>query len=217
MASYWLCDRFHYSFGIKCDNDSTAVSRSIWLDVAGPDLYQGSGDVSDVGIQPNIVQNPDGDKIELLNTAWTIQIVRGFALFAVSLAGAYPFALIYQDQRLFLLISVASFNAVLAGLQSTKLATASRHLDQKGLVCRDLICQVVAAVCMVGTAWWTQSEWALVVGMLVSGVVRLVLSHFWFKGYHNRIGWDPKYARMLIRFGRWVYYEYDTHVPRPAG
>src|SRR5690606_8194669 len=45
---------------------------------------------SDVGIGPSIVQNPRGDDPAFLNTAWTIQVVRGFILGIAGAALAAP-------------------------------------------------------------------------------------------------------------------------------
>ena len=42
--------------------------------------------LSDVGLRQNIIQSPRGDDPEFLNTVWTVQIVRGFVLFALTLS-----------------------------------------------------------------------------------------------------------------------------------
>ncbi len=47
---------------------------------------------SDVGLLQNIVQSNRGEDLDYLNTAWTIQIIRGFVLFVIALmisAGLY--------------------------------------------------------------------------------------------------------------------------------
>ena len=41
--------------------------------------------LSDVGLRQNILQSTRGDDPEFLNTLWTVQIVRGFVLFALTL------------------------------------------------------------------------------------------------------------------------------------
>ena len=41
--------------------------------------------LSDVGLRQNIIQSHRGDDPEFLNTAWTVQIIRGFVLFALTL------------------------------------------------------------------------------------------------------------------------------------
>src|SRR3989442_984776 len=49
---------------------------------------------SDVGIRPSIIQNRRGDEPDFLNTAWTIQVIRGTALWLLSCLIAWPAAMI---------------------------------------------------------------------------------------------------------------------------
>src|SRR5438067_1658543 len=55
-------------------------------------LMQGLAMFSDVGIGPSIIQNERGGDPKYLDTAFTIQALRGFALFAVATAAAVPVA-----------------------------------------------------------------------------------------------------------------------------
>ena len=45
--------------------------------------------LSDVGLRQNIIQSPRGDDPLFLNTAWTVQLLRGILLFAVTLLIAF--------------------------------------------------------------------------------------------------------------------------------
>src|SRR5258706_9299249 len=58
-------------------------------------FLQGLAMFSDIGIGPSIIQSRRGDELAFLNTAWTIQVVRGIVLWVVSMAGAAPFAAWY--------------------------------------------------------------------------------------------------------------------------
>src|SRR5690606_27171143 len=60
-------------------------------------LLQGLQMFSDVGIGPSIIQNTRGEEPRFLHTAWTIQVVRGFMLWAAGVAMAYPLALLYGE------------------------------------------------------------------------------------------------------------------------
>src|SRR5687768_3709687 len=52
--------------------------------------------LSDVGIGQSVVNNPDGEKPDFYDTAWTIQVIRGLALFAVCQVLAGPIAELYR-------------------------------------------------------------------------------------------------------------------------
>ena len=44
---------------------------------------------SDIGLLQNIVQSKRGEELDYLNTAWTIQIIRGFFIFFIALVISY--------------------------------------------------------------------------------------------------------------------------------
>ena len=57
--------------------------------------------LSDFGISPNIIQNQRGDEPDFLNTAWTLQVIRGFGLYLVCLLITRPVAQFYEDDMRF--------------------------------------------------------------------------------------------------------------------
>src|SRR6056297_1388295 len=55
---------------------------------------------SDIGIRASIVQNPRGDEPDFLNTAWTVQIIRGIFLGLIVFFSAGSVATFYEEQIL---------------------------------------------------------------------------------------------------------------------
>src|ERR1700751_3629085 len=47
---------------------------------------------SHIGLQDSIIQDPRGDDLTFLNTAWTVQVIRGIGLFLITLPLAWPIA-----------------------------------------------------------------------------------------------------------------------------
>ena len=58
-------------------------------------FLRGLQQFSDIGIQPSIIQSRRGTDPEFLDTAWMIQILRGFALWLASCFLATPVAMMY--------------------------------------------------------------------------------------------------------------------------
>ncbi len=168
-------------------------------------LVQGLNMFSDVGIQPSIVQNERGNDPTFLNTAWTIQIIRGFALWICVCMLAWPFATFYGDMQLAWFALVAGFSAVIAGFNSTALASAHRHLALGRLTVLDLIAQIVSLVVMLIWAWFFPTVWALVAGGLVASGVKMILSHAWLGEIRNRFAWDRQAGLALLSFGKWIF------------
>ncbi|MBD3880507.1 oligosaccharide flippase family protein [Phormidium tenue FACHB-886] len=160
---------------------------------------------SDVGIIPSIIQNKRGNDPKFLNTAWTIQVFRGLALWICSCALAIPAARFYHEPMLGQLLPVVGINAALAGLNSTKLATANRKIELGRLTALELGSYVLGVLSMIAGAWVTRSVWSLVVGGFITALAKLLLSHFYLPGERNRFYWDREAFGELQRFGRWIF------------
>jgi O-antigen/teichoic acid export membrane protein len=172
--------------------------------------------LSDVGLAQNIVQSRRGEDPVFLDTAWVIQIIRGCIIWLIGLGlslalhvanvwGIVPANSAYASPVLPLVIAVISFEAVISSLASTKMATASRNLDQKRIVQIRLISQVVALVVMIAVGVMSRSIWALVAGGLVAPLATAVLSHTMMQGHPNRFRWEKNARRELIGFGKWIF------------
>lgn len=173
------------------------------------------GLLSDMGLRQNIIQSKRGNDPVFLNTAWTMQIFRGFVLFGVSLLVAgfawyaqvinlSPAGSTYAAPELPLVLAVTGFSAVINGFQSTKLALAFRSFQQNKVVLTELAAQIVGLLVMLGIGYFTGSIWSLVAAGLVAPLISTVLGHLWFHGSSNRLQWDSSALKELIAFGRWV-------------
>jgi O-antigen/teichoic acid export membrane protein len=161
---------------------------------------------SDVGIGPSIIQNARGEDPDYLNTAWTIQVLRGFALFAVSAVAAVPVAHFYNEPLLASLIPVVSAGSLITGgFQSTKFFSVTRQMALGRLTAIELASQSIGLVVMVAYAFAFRSIWALAIGSIVTNVVRLVLGHVALPGIKNRFRWDRSSIHSLVHFGRWIF------------
>lgn len=160
---------------------------------------------SDLGVRVSIVQDREGDAPRFLNTAWTLNTIRGTVLWLVACALAWPVARFYEQPDLLALIPVVSLQALIMGFHSTNWAALSRHMALGRLTAIDLGVQLVSLATMCGWAYFiSRSVWALVVGSLVNAVLRVFLSHTLLPGVRNWFLWDREVAGKLIRFGRWI-------------
>ena len=160
---------------------------------------------SDVGIAPSIAQSKRGDDPAFLNTAWSIQVLRGGALWLVACLLAYPVAQFYGLPELATYLPVAALSLVVAGFNPTRIETAHRHLLMGRLTALDLASQVIGIVVMIVLALIWQSVAALVVGGVLQAVAKLALTHYGLPGLRNRFRWERAAAGELIRFGKWIF------------
>ena len=165
----------------------------------------GANAVSDIGLRGSIVQNERGDEEVFLNTAWTIQIIRGVIMWCIACMCAWPAAEFYNAPQLAYLIPVVSLVAVIQGFGSTALFTLVRHISLRKRVIRDVGCHIVGLTIMVVCAYAWRSIWALVAGALIRPLLLMVWSHYLIPGYKNRIEFDKEAAKAIFHFGKWIF------------
>ena len=160
---------------------------------------------SDVGIGPAIMGSKRGDDPRFLDTAWTVQVVRGVLLWALTAALAWPLALFYRAPDLAAMLPVAGLTLMIAGFNPTRIETANRHLALGRVTALDLAAQATGIVVMVALALALQSVWALVWGNIASALAKLALTTALLPGHRNRLAWDRSAGGDLIRFGGWIF------------
>jgi O-antigen/teichoic acid export membrane protein len=160
--------------------------------------------ISDVGIQASVIRHERGDESSFLDTAWTIQVIRGAGLWLLAVAAALPLANFYEQRELALLIAVAASTAFIRGFQSTKVMTLVRKIALERVMLIDFSSRLIGVIAMISLALIKPSVWVLVVGALVAASVRTLLTHRALPGKRNHFGWDRMAARDIISFGKWI-------------
>ena len=169
-------------------------------------VLAGTAMFSDFGIRGAIVQNPRGDDPVFLNTAWTLQIMRGFVLGAAVVLMAAPLAAFYEAPQLADLLYFAAIVPVLQGFISTRIATQNRHIALGRLTVLTLSTQAFGIVVMIVLAWVLNSVWALMIGSAAAVAAQVLLSHIVIPGNHsNRLAFEKAAAGALFSFGKFVF------------
>lgn len=160
---------------------------------------------SDLGIAPSIIRSERGDDPKFLNTAWTVQVIRGLGLWCACLIITWPVSQFYNQPALLWLLPVAGINTLLAGFNSTSIATLNRKIDLGKLTRFEFAIQVITLTVMIIMAYITRSIWALVGGSLVAGLVKMLWSHWLIPGTANRFTWEKEAFDEIFSFGRWIF------------
>ena len=168
-------------------------------------FIQGLEMFSDIGIGASVIQNSRGDERQFRNTAWTFQVARGLIMGLVSVAIAWPIALIYGQPLLAQLLPVAGLTAVMSGFNSIDIHTLRRHLQLHRLAILEITSQLMAVCVMCSLAWHYPSVWALMSGPLTYGFVMMVLSYRLCDMPTNRFCWDRECRVQIFRFGKWIF------------
>jgi O-antigen/teichoic acid export membrane protein len=169
-------------------------------------LIVGINLLSDIGLGPSVIQSKRGDDPTFLNTAWTLQVIRGTALWLIALLIAWPMAAFYNNHHLLYLLPVLAFSNVISGFNSTNLLSLSRHMGVRRLFAIDGSMSVLSLVTTIIWALIWPSVWAIVGGQLVASAYRLVLSHIprIAPGIRNTFRWDRESLHSIVHFGKWI-------------
>jgi O-antigen/teichoic acid export membrane protein len=160
---------------------------------------------SDVGIGQNIINSKRGDDPAFLNTAWTIQVIRGVVIWIVCLLFSFPMAKFYEDPRLLWLIPISLVYSIFDGFSSTSHHTLHRRMELGKLAMYELMLQAsfLSTLCIL--VWFYPYVWALAVGMVIGGVYKLVSSFWLIPKYSNRFAWEPEAVKEILSFGKWMF------------
>lgn len=170
---------------------------------------------SDVGIRQSIIRHKDINDTNFLNTAWTIQVIRGLLLWLICIVIAFVLWLaqennlisgdgVYTLPVLPLALLAVSFTAIIDGFSPTTQFTNNRDLKMERLTIIDVVSQICSIFIMVVWAWMSPTIWALVVGSLVGGFAKLTLYLKYLEGIRNTLTWDKKSVEDIYTFGKWI-------------
>lgn len=160
---------------------------------------------SDLGISTSIIQNKRGEEPNFLNTAWTLQVIRGFCIWFACTLVAWPVSRFYDEPKLLWLLPVVALASIFQGFESTSLAVLNRRMAIGKLTIFEFQIQVITLMVMIVLAWFNRSIWAIVGGILIGGFIRMIWSHRLVPEHNDRFAWEKESLKELISFGRWIF------------
>ena len=168
-------------------------------------LRYGAELLSDIGIRQSIVSNSEGENPDFYNTAWTLQLIRGFALCLLFLAITVPLSKLYNAQILLLVLPITSSYFAIAGLTSMRLFLLVRKMQTAKLNGFDVLMEVISSIARVAFVIISPTIWALVVGSLVQPIARTIGSYFVLPGVKHQLYISRDHAKQIFGFGKWIF------------
>lgn len=168
-------------------------------------LRTGTELLSDLGIGQSVVRSPHANDRAFLDTAFTVQLLRGVLLMALAFAAALPLARIYNNPELASMIAVAALTFLATGLQSPDLFLMQREIRVAHRGLYDLVTTVGQTAVTVGLAWWWGSVWALVWGLVIGAFFATAMTFVFAPIRMPRLTWHPEYWSEIFHFGKWVF------------
>lgn len=204
----WTMVGFVSSYGIRLAS-TLALTRLLAPEVFGlmslAWVFLGLlGMLSDVGTTASVIRSPRGDDPNFLDTAWSVQAVRGLCLAGLVLLLAWPVSQLYAEPQLFPVLCAVSVMPAIQGLGSISSATCRRHVQLGRLTIIGSAGQIMTTLLNILFAWWLGSVWALVLGSIFGVMFGVIASYLWLPPYSPRLRFHRDVLGEIVTFGRWV-------------
>ncbi|MFM9978669.1 MAG: oligosaccharide flippase family protein [Sphingomonadaceae bacterium] len=160
--------------------------------------------LSDIGIGQNIVTSRRGEDPDFLDTAWTLQILRGFLLAGAFALAAGPIGTLYGGD-LSAILPVAAGYLAITGFQSVGKFVAQRRQNVKRLTALETAATVLGALVQIAIAWVWPTVWALVYAGLFGALFSTIATYAMVPGLRLRFRLTAVHAREIITFGKWIF------------
>jgi O-antigen/teichoic acid export membrane protein len=154
------------------------------------------------GFESALVQK-DADIRPYLDTAWTMQILRGVVMAGLLAAGAPLIAGFFGAEEAESVVRVLAIAVLIKGFQNVAVVFFVKELrfdryfrlevSEKGT---DIVVSITAAILL-------RNVWALVFGVLAGSVMKMVTSYV-IHPYRPRPGWVWDQVKELFGFGKWI-------------
>jgi len=140
---------------------------------------------------------------DYLNTAWTVTILRGAAIFTILFFAAPYVATFFNAPETTNILRVIGISTLLGGFANIGVVYFEKELEYNKQFFYELSSMVADFVVVVSTALILRSVWALVFGLLASSIVKVIVSYR-IHPYRPRFSLDLGKAKELFAFGKWI-------------
>jgi O-antigen/teichoic acid export membrane protein len=154
-----------------------------------------------IGVEDQIIRAPN-PRPALYHTAFTMSLLRSLAVACIIGLCAGPAAAFFGDARLRDVLWALAASAALSGATNIGVVDFRRHLSFEREFQLQLLPRLVGIAITLGAAWWLQSHWALVLGILANRFGIVVMSHA-LHPYHPRLSLEA--WRELIGVSCWSW------------
>ncbi|MFH1061438.1 MAG: lipopolysaccharide biosynthesis protein [Candidatus Omnitrophota bacterium] len=140
---------------------------------------------------------------KFLNTAWTVQVLRGLFIFAIIYLIAPFAATFFNEPKSLNIIRVFAFTQVIDGFKNIGLIYFQKEIEFKKQFLCSIIPEIIALIATIWTAYILHNVWALVIGAIVCSVFILIFSYL-MQPYRPKFEFDFNKFKSLMSFGKWV-------------
>lgn len=140
---------------------------------------------------------------EFLNTAWTVQAIRGLFIFAVIWFIAPFAATFFNEPNSLNIIRFFALTQVIDGFRNIGLVFFQKEMEFKKQFFCNVFPEIIALIATIWAAYILRNVWALVIGAIVCSVFVYIFSYA-MHPYRPRFEFNLSKFKVLLSFGKWV-------------
>ena len=159
--------------------------------------------LSDIGIGQSVIRSPRGEEPAFYNTAWTLQVGRGLALFALCALLAFPISAIYGIPELLYVLPAAGSTLLITGFTSMALPILRRRMSFPRLAVFEVVTALLYSVFQIAVAYIYPTIWALVIGLIFGSLVT-VAGSFRLENLKHTFALNRDCFSEILSFGKWI-------------
>jgi O-antigen/teichoic acid export membrane protein/glycosyltransferase involved in cell wall biosynthesis len=155
---------------------------------------------SELGVELALIQSRHDDK-RLYNAAWTLRILRAFAMGIVYLILARPAASFFNEPRLDTVIYVLALTGFIQAWENIGVVEFRKSLAFNREFQYLFLSRCLAVPVAISMAYMLRTYWALLGGILAQKVIQVLLSYLMhsFRPKFSTVG-----VRTLLDFSKWM-------------
>ncbi len=163
-----------------------------------------------IAFETALIPLKSGKEKPFLNSVWTFQILRGFAIAILVFFSAPLVVKFFNAEENILLFQLSALPLIFNGFSNIGQIYFSRNLDFKKFFIRDFIIQSTTSIISVAGALTFHSYWALFAGN-TTALLFAALSTYVLNDYRPHI--DMRFSKLkpLLSYGSWLYGQEILH------
>ncbi len=157
---------------------------------------------SEIGIRTSIIQFKD-DTLKYLNTAWTLQLIRGLLIFLILFLTSDYIASYFKNEELSLIIKILALRPIIQSLVNPYISYNLRKLEYKNYTIINFSGVFARAFFVIPLTLVFMNYWALIIGGLLSTFVKLIFSYILIN-FKPKLDFNLNQIFKLLNFGIWL-------------
>lgn len=159
---------------------------------------------TEVGIKQALIKETSENTETFLNTAWTVELIRGLLIFILVFFAAPFIASFFNQPEAIDIIRVLALVPLLNGITNIKIIYLQKELEFNKQFIYELSPIFGSLFISIPLAFILENVWAIVFGTIASEVLRVGLSYYliWFL---PKFELNLEYFKQMFGFGKWIF------------